>query len=127
MPLVRIDFQGERSVAYRRAVGDIVYEAMLQILKVPKDDQFEVLAQHSLGGMVADPSYLGIKRSADCLFVQIFLLPGRSVEQKKSFYKAVADGLHTGVGLRREDVFIGLVEVPKENWSFGNGQAQYAT
>ncbi len=46
---------------------------------------------------------------------------------KKAFYAAVADGLHERVGLRREDVVIGLVEVKKENWSFGNGEAQYAT
>jgi phenylpyruvate tautomerase PptA (4-oxalocrotonate tautomerase family) len=37
----------------------------------------------------------------------------------------VADGLHDRLGQRREDVFIGLVEVPRENWSFGNGEAQY--
>jgi hypothetical protein len=30
------------------------------------------------------------------------------------------------LGHRREDVFIGLVEVARENWSFGNGEAQYA-
>jgi 4-oxalocrotonate tautomerase len=30
-------------------------------------------------------------------------------------------------GMRPEDVFINLVEVAKENWSFGNGIAQYAT
>jgi phenylpyruvate tautomerase PptA (4-oxalocrotonate tautomerase family) len=52
---------------------------------------------------------------------------GRSIELKQRFYKAIADGLHEGVKLRREDVFINLVEVPKENWSFGNGEAQYAS
>ena len=44
----------------------------------------------------------------------------------QSLYKAIADGLHSAVGLRREDIFINLVEVKKENWSFGNGEAQYA-
>jgi hypothetical protein len=37
------------------------------------------------------------------------------------------DGLHERLGLRREDVVMNLVEVKKENWSFGNGEAQYAT
>jgi hypothetical protein len=32
----------------------------------------------------------------------------------------------TAAGRRREDAFINLVEVTKENWSFGNGEAQYA-
>ena len=65
-------------------------------------------------------------RSADALIVQLTLNEGRSVEAKQAFYKAVADGLHARVGLRREDVVINLVEVKKENWSFGNGIAQYA-
>jgi 4-oxalocrotonate tautomerase len=51
---------------------------------------------------------------------------GRTVDQKRAFYKAIADGLHKRLSLRREDVFIGLVEVSKKNWSFGNGEAQYA-
>jgi len=75
---------------------------------------------------VIDPTYLGIERSKDAIIIQITLNEGRTVELKKAFYKAVADGLHKRVGLRPEDVFIGLVEVKKENWSFGNGEAQYA-
>jgi 4-oxalocrotonate tautomerase len=51
---------------------------------------------------------------------------GRTVEQKKAFFKHVADGLQQRLGLRHEDVLINLVEVRKENWSFGNGIAQYA-
>jgi phenylpyruvate tautomerase PptA (4-oxalocrotonate tautomerase family) len=60
------------------------------------------------------------------VFIQLTLNAGRSLEQKKGFYKAVADGLHERLGLRREDVLINLVEVAKENWSFGNGVASYA-
>jgi phenylpyruvate tautomerase PptA (4-oxalocrotonate tautomerase family) len=126
MPLARIDLHEGKPPEYRRAVSDVVYESMLDTLKAPKDDRFQVVAQHSAGGVIADPSYLGIQRTADCVIIQLFLLAGRTVEQKKSFYKAVADGLQARVGLRREDVFIGLVEVSKENWSFGNGEAQYA-
>ncbi|MFO1123819.1 MAG: tautomerase family protein [Methylocystis sp.] len=64
-------------------------------------------------------------RRTACSF-RITLNAGRSVEQKKSFYQTVAKELHSRLGLRVEDVFISLVEVPKENWSFGNGEAQYA-
>jgi phenylpyruvate tautomerase PptA (4-oxalocrotonate tautomerase family) len=48
------------------------------------------------------------------------------VEQKRAFYRLIADDLHASLGLDRQDVFINLVEVAKENWSFGNGEAQYA-
>jgi phenylpyruvate tautomerase PptA (4-oxalocrotonate tautomerase family) len=57
--------------------------------------------------------------------VQIFFNEGRSVAQKQALYKAIAEGLSEQLGVRLEDVFITLVEVKKENWSFGNGIAQY--
>ena len=60
------------------------------------------------------------------MIVQITWNEGRTVEQKKALSKAIADGLAGKLGLRREDVFVSLVEVKKENWSFGNGIAQYA-
>ena len=126
MPLARIDLVQGKSAEYRRTVGDIVYEAMVEALKAPKDDRFQVIAEHPIGALVADENYLGVRRTQDCIFIQLTLNAGRTVEQKKAFYKTVADALHARLGLRPEDVFINLVEVQKENWSFGNGIAQYA-
>jgi phenylpyruvate tautomerase PptA (4-oxalocrotonate tautomerase family) len=126
MPLARIDLPAGKPAEYGHAVADVVYEAMIATLKAPKDDRFQVISEHTRDTMLIDPTYLGIQRSADALIIQLTLNEGRSVEVKKAFYKAVADGLHERVGLRREDVFISLVEVKKENWSFGNGIAQYA-
>jgi len=126
MPLVRIDLAEGKSEEYREKVGEIVYQTLVDILSVPKHDRFQVITEHRKSGLSFDRDYLGIHRSDDCIFLQITLNSGRSVELKQRFYKALADGLHQGVKLRREDVFINLVEVPKENWSFGNGEAQYA-
>jgi phenylpyruvate tautomerase PptA (4-oxalocrotonate tautomerase family) len=127
MPFVRIDLVRGKSTQYKRTIGDVVYAAMVDILKAPANDRFQVIAEHPPEGHIADYGYLGITRTQDCVFVQVTLNAGRTLEQKKGFYKAVADGLHDRIGLRREDVFINLVEVPKENWSFGNGVAQYAS
>jgi phenylpyruvate tautomerase PptA (4-oxalocrotonate tautomerase family) len=131
MPLVRIDLPAGRSAADRQAIGDVIYTAMTETLNVPKDDRFQIFTEHQAGHqpstLVIDPTYLNIQRSPAALIIQVTLNGGRSVELKKAFYKAVADGLHARIGLRREDVFISLVEVAKENWSFGNGEAQYAT
>ena len=126
MPLVRVDLVEGTSVEFRRAAGDVIYEAMVDVLKAPKDDRFQVITEHPAQDFIFDPSYLGIQRSKDCVFIQVTLNTGRTVDQKRAFYKAIADGLHERLSLRREDVFIGLVEVSKENWSFGNGEAQYA-
>jgi 4-oxalocrotonate tautomerase len=126
MPLARIDLPAGKSADYGRAIADVVYEAMIATLNAPKDDRFQVISEHTRDTLLIDPTYLGIKRSADALIIQLTLNEGRTTEVKKAFYKAVADGLHERVGLRREDVFVSLVEVKKENWSFGNGEAQYA-
>jgi 4-oxalocrotonate tautomerase len=126
MPLVRIDLPQGKSVDYHTTVGDVVYDAMIATLNVPKDDRFMVITEHPAEGLVIDENYLGISRTADCIIVQVTLNEGRSLDLKRAFYKAIADGLHERVGLRREDVVIGLVEVKKENWSFGNGEAPYA-
>ena len=127
MPLVRIDLLEGKSPEYRKQVGQIVYQALLDAFTVPKDDRFQIVMEHPKAELLFDRDYLGIHRSDDCIFVQITLSSGRTVEMKQRFYKAVADALHETLKVRREDVFINLVEVPKENWSFGNGEAQYVT
>jgi 4-oxalocrotonate tautomerase len=126
MPIVRIDLIEGKSSDYRAAVGAVIYEAMIKTLNVPKDDRFQVISTHSAAELIIHPTYLGIERTGDCIMIQITLNEGRTVELKQQFYKMVADGLHDRLGLRREDVLINLVEVKKENWSFGNGIAQYA-
>jgi len=127
MPFVRIDLLEGKSPEYRAQVGQIVYQALLEVFGVPQNDRFQVFAEHSPSGLQFDRDYLGVHRSDDCIFLQITLNGGRTLEMKQRFYKAVADGLHEALKLRREDVFISLVEVPKENWSFGNGEAQYVS
>ena len=126
MPLVRIDLQKGKDAAYRQKAGQIVYQAMVAHTGVPKDDHFQIIGEHAADNFIYDPDYLGIHRTHDLIMVQIFFNEGRSVAQKQALYKAIADGLVGSLKLRPEDVFITLVEVKKENWSFGNGIAQYA-
>ncbi len=126
MPLVRIDLLKGKSAEFRAQVGQIVYRAMRETLNVPENDRFQIIAQHSEDGLLFDREYLGIHRTDGCIFIQITLNNGRSIEMKQKFYQAVADGLHEQLKVRREDVLVNLVECAKENWSFGNGEAQYA-
>ena len=125
MPLVRIDLRKGKPDTYREAISRIVHEALVSV-GVPKDDRFQVISEHEPPNFAFDPTYLGIRRTEDLVIIQITWNEGRTVEQKKALYKTIAEGLHAAIGLRLEDVFINLVEVKKENWSFGNGVAQYA-
>jgi phenylpyruvate tautomerase PptA (4-oxalocrotonate tautomerase family) len=126
MPLVRIALRQGKPAAHRRAVGDAVHRAMVETIGVPPPDRFQVITEHGEDGLIYDPSYLGIARTDDVVLVQITLNAGRSVEKKKALFARIAELLAESPGLRREDVFVSLVEVVKENWSFGNGIAQYA-
>jgi 4-oxalocrotonate tautomerase len=126
MPIVRIDLLEGKAPEYGVQVGLIAAQALTDVLNVPKDDLFQIITTHDKTGLQFDRDYLGIHRSDDCIFLQITLNAGRTVEMKQRFYKAVADGLHQSLKMRKEDILINLVEVPKENWSFGNGEAQYA-
>lgn len=126
MPLLRIEIPDSSPATLGPAIGDLVYTAMTEVINVPKDDKFQIITRHAAQDLVHPQSYLGITYSPGFVLLQITLNQGRSVEMKKAFYKRVADDLHTQLGIRREDVFINLVEVMKENWSFGNGEMQYA-
>ncbi|ABF43668.1 4-oxalocrotonate tautomerase [Candidatus Koribacter versatilis Ellin345] len=126
MPLVVVHMIAGRPTAYRHKVADVIYQAMRDTLNVPNEDRFEIINEVEPDDFTFSPTYLGIERTDEGMFIQITLNSGRTLDQKKAFYKAVADGLHQQVHVRKQDVLINLVEVAKENWSFGNGEAQYA-
>ena len=126
MPLVRIALRKGKAPVYRKRLGEIVYETMAGVMGVPAGDNFQITSEHDPLGLVYDPEYLHIHRTDEIVVVQITLNEGRTVEVKKRFFQQLADRLHQELGLRREDLFINLIEVKKENWSFGSGEAQYA-
>ena len=126
MPLVRIDLREGKPADYRHAIGEVIYDALIGI-GVPANDRFQVITEHPKGDLIFDPGYLGIERSEALIMIQITLNEGRSLELKKRLYESIAGLLNSRLSVRREDVFINLVEVKRENWSFGNGEAQYAT
>jgi phenylpyruvate tautomerase PptA (4-oxalocrotonate tautomerase family) len=126
MPLARIDLPRGKSTEYKRVIADVVYDAVRQIFKVPEGDRFQVITEHGPETLIIDPSYLGIDRSADALIIQVTISGGRPGEVREAFFKFVADELNARLGIRREDVMINLVETQRDNWSFGNGIAQYA-
>lgn len=127
MPLVRIDIMKNPDASFVRKVGAVVYASLKSAISVPDSDNFQILAEHDAEHFVYDPSYLGIKRSDGLVFIQITLNEGRTTDQKKLLYRTIAEGLGKEVGVSPGDVFISLVEVKRENWSFGNGIAQYAS
>ena len=127
MPLVRISLMKGKPAGFGEKLGRIVYETMVETINVPQGDRFQVVTEHDASGLLYDPSYLGIQRSDGIVIIQMTITEGRTLEKKKALYKRLAERLNADLGVRIEDVFVNLVEVKKENWSFGNGIGQYIT
>jgi 4-oxalocrotonate tautomerase len=125
MPLLRIDLPQSIDANTARRIGETVHKAMTEVINVPTGDKFQVISRLPPEGRNLTSEYLGIHYSDNLVLIQITLNHGRTVEQKRAFYRRVADDLAV-LGLRKQDVLINLVEVAKENWSFGNGEMQYA-
>ena len=125
MPLVRIDLiekqHPEKDIA---AIGDAVHGALVEVMNVPQRDRFHVITEHPKNRFIYNASYLGVERSDRIVFVQVFLSKGRTTDQKQAFYAGIARRM-ASAGMRPEDLAIALVENTREDWSFGNGIAQY--
>ena len=125
MPLVRISLREGTTPEYRKAIAEGVHQAMVEAMAVPAKDRFQVISEYKAGDLIYDADYLDVKRSGKIVFVQITLSTGRKPGQKRALFKRMAELLAKSPGLRPEDLLINLVEVSWENWSFGNGEAQY--
>ena len=127
MPLVRINLSRNATPQVVQAVSETVYQAMVEIANVPRNDKFQIVTRHAEDELIYPAEgYLGMTYSASIIFIQVTWNAGRTTEVKKAFYKAIADGIHTKTGVRKEDIVINLVDVAREDWSFGNGEMQYA-
>jgi 4-oxalocrotonate tautomerase len=127
MPLARINLSDATTPEVRQTISDAVYEAMTSVAKVPAHDKFMIVTAHPARDLVTPKEgYLGIDYSDGIVFIQITWNAGRTTEVKKALYKKLAEDIPARTGIRKQDVFINLVEVSPENWSFGNGEMQYA-
>jgi 4-oxalocrotonate tautomerase len=127
MPLARIDVDTSTSPEIRQQLSDIVYDAMTSTAKVPVNDKFMIVSTHAPGDLIfPKEGYLGINYTPGIVFIQVTWNAGRTTDVKKAFYRKIADDIHEKTGIRKQDVFINLVDVSPENWSFGNGEMQYA-
>ena len=127
MPVVRIDLNKDAPAERVRIVSQAVYGAMIDIANVPANDMFHIVTRHSADEIIyPQEGYLGIRYSLDLIMIQVTWVAGRSTDVKKRFYRRIADEIHAKARVRKEDVWINLVDDGREDWSFGNGVMQYA-
>jgi 4-oxalocrotonate tautomerase len=127
MPLARIDLSKDAPPERIRVVSEAIYRAMVEVANVPLHDKFQIVTRHSADEIIyPEEGYLGVRYSRDLIIIQVTWVGGRSTDVKKQFYRRIADEIHAKAGVRKEDVWINLVDDGREDWSFGNGDMQYA-
>lgn len=127
MPLVRITLRKGRSPEFLREAGNAIQEALVAKGNAPAESHFQIIDEVPEGNLIVHPTYGGVNRSDGVIVIQITLNSGRSLEVKRAMYEEIVRRLGEAVDVRPDDVIISLVEVSKENWSFGNGLATYAS
>jgi 4-oxalocrotonate tautomerase len=127
MPLARIDISKNASDELVRIVSDAVYRAMVEVANVPAHDKFQIINRHAPDEIIyPQEGHLGVQYTAGLILIQVTWVAGRSTDVKKKFYRRIADEIHEKGGVRKQDVWINLVDTSREDWSFGNGEMQYA-
>ena len=125
MPFIRVSYLEQQYDNHQlEGICRAIMSALIQHFHVPEDDMFQVFHTHKAGEFFYSKDYLNIERSDGLIYIQVTLKSGRSTEQKKSFYARLAEELSMTLNIRKEDIFIVLVDTEFEDWSFGNGVAQ---
>jgi 4-oxalocrotonate tautomerase len=126
MPLARVALRRGKSAEYKRAILDGIHAALREIFNVPDNDRFMLVDEYDAENILHSYEYPDIPHSDELVIIQLTVNNTRTLEQKKALYMCIVEKLTQKPGIRQEDVLINLVEVAKENWSFGAGLAQYA-
>jgi 4-oxalocrotonate tautomerase len=135
MPFVYVTLaEGTTSQDRRTQIADGIYRALIDVTNVPEDDRFQVINEVPAANLIYSPDFRGFDRSPSVVFIQIFFnqdrlqavasQAGRSVDVKRALYARIAENL-SAAGVRGDDILINLVEVPKENVSYGRGELSY--
>jgi 4-oxalocrotonate tautomerase len=125
LPLVTLSLEAGRTREEKHRLADAIYEALRAAVGIPENDRFVAVREHADGELIADRGYLGIERSEHPMFVEVTLRRGRPVQKKQALYREIAARMSATGLVRPEDLLIVLHENEAEDWSFGNGVAQY--
>ncbi|HTY66501.1 MAG TPA: tautomerase family protein [Alphaproteobacteria bacterium] len=126
MPMLRFDIVEGRSAAEIRALLDATHRAVVTAFAVPKRDRYQFVHEHPASHFIAEDTGLGIVRTRNCVILQITTRP-RTREEKQRFYSLLCDELEAACGIAPSDVVVSMVTNSDEDWSFGNGRAQFLT
>lgn len=127
MPVFQVHIPADRfSSEQKRALAAALPRALNEALGIPAEDQFVAITPHNPDELFLDPGYMGMNRSDDAVIITVLFTAERPLSDKKLLTKAICQNVVDALGISADDVFIALIPVPKENFSFGRGDLQYA-
>jgi phenylpyruvate tautomerase PptA (4-oxalocrotonate tautomerase family) len=116
MPLVKIEMRKGKSPEYKKALMDGIHRALVDCFKIPEDDRIQRLYE-------LDPADFDVesRKTADFILIELTVFKGRSLDAKRTLYKAIVDNLEKALGIGRSDLIIVLNETPLDNWGIRGG------
>lgn len=124
MPMMRIDMFRGRTKDEIKQILDISYEVASKEFHLLPRDRYQIVTQHDPEEMIIEDVGLNFKRTANFLMFSLTSSP-RELKDKENFYSSLVKRLHDETGISPEDVMINITSNTKEDWSFGNGEAQF--
>src|SRR5215469_15683244 len=126
MPLLRFDMIQGRNPDQIKALLDATHRVVVAAFKVPQRDRYQVVHEHPASHFIVEDTGLGITRTRNCVFFHV-TTRRRDREAKEKFYNLLCLELETACGIAPSDVVVTIVTNTDEDWSFGNGRAQFLT
>jgi hypothetical protein len=127
MPLAKIYVaEGRYDEDGLAKVSEAVQAALIATLKIPPDDFFQLIFELPAGRYRHTPSFVGMHYSENLITLELTFISDRPKDVRLALLKDLNRKIVEGAGVSPDDLIINLHEIPGENASFGQGEAQRA-
>lgn len=117
---------GRHTADQKRALADALNQALVHGLGIPVGDRFIVISEHGEDELFIDPTFMDMRRSADAMIITVLFGAHRPLEDKRKVAAAINKLVVEATGVSPDDIFIALIPVPTDSFSFGRGELQLA-
>ena len=127
MPLAKIHVLEGRYDQNRIAkVSGAIQSALMNTLRVPAEDFYQLIFELPKNGFLHTPSFVGMHYTDDLIILDLTFIQGRPKETRLALLKDINMRVAAAADVSPDDMMINLYEIPGENISFGQGEAQRA-
>jgi hypothetical protein len=127
MPLAKIHVvEGRYDESRIAKVSGAIQAALMNTLRIPPEDFYQLIFEFPKHRFRHTTSFVGMHYTDDLIVLDVTFIQGRPKETRLSLLKDINTRVAAAAGVSPDDMLITLYEVPGENISFGQGEAQRA-